>query len=305
MPVKINHSSEEQIIAVALPNHGGKYAVIPHKTIIDKVNEEFKKHGFTVNTSTYKSTVTGNIANGIYHLNYGTDKDMALMFAWSNSYDKTQKFKCAVGASVFVCGNGMISGDMGAASRKHMGAEAQNDAFEFIEDQIKDAKTHYDNLVRHKEMLKKIIITKTTQAAIVGRMFIDDEILTLTQMGVVQRELNKPSHNYGGDPNSAWSLYNHLTFALKESHPTTYLDDHSKLHQFFVDEYGLLQTQPTVSKSATVELDFTASPVLEPVIPNQVTIHDVIAEEQAKGIASPEFQEKHAHKSDIRTVVFL
>lgn len=253
MPVKIELSTEEQIISTPLPNHGGKYAVIPHQVIINKTKEELTKAGFDINKSLYKSTVTGNIANGVYHLSYKTDGDMGLMFAWSNSYDKTQKFKCGIGASVFVCGNGVLVGDMGSAARKHMGVDAQNDAFEFIENQIKNAKKHYDTLVEHKEIMKKIIISRTTQSALIGRLFADEEVLTLTQVGVVKREMDKPSHDYNADPNSVWSLYNNLSFSLRESHPTTWLDDHSKLHQFFVNEYGLL-----VKKQAPiVELQFT------------------------------------------------
>ena len=196
MPIKIDYTTEEKIISVPLPNHGGKYAVIPHKVIIDKTKEELTKAGFDINQALYKSTVTGNIANGIYHLNYGEDPDMKLMFAWSNSYDKTQKFKCGIGGYVFVCANGVLIGDMGSGSRKHMGTTAKDDAFEFIENQIKDAKKHYDTLIRHKEMMKKIIITRPTQAAIMGRLFADEEIINLTQLAIIKREIDNPSHNY-------------------------------------------------------------------------------------------------------------
>lgn len=43
------------------------------------------------------------------------------------------------------------------------------------------------------------------------------------------------------NPNSAWDLYNHITLALKDSHPLRYLSDHQKVHNFFVDEFGNLQ----------------------------------------------------------------
>jgi hypothetical protein len=37
-------------------------------------------------------------------------------------------------------------------------------------------------------------------------------------------------------------MYNHVTLALKESHPNSYLEDHEILHQFFINQYGQLQT---------------------------------------------------------------
>ena len=54
--------------------------------------------------------------------------------------------------------------------------------------------------------------------------------------------MGTPSHNYNADVNSAWSLYNHITLALKESHPLTFLNDHQEVHTFFVNEFGQLQS---------------------------------------------------------------
>jgi hypothetical protein len=58
---------------------------------------------------------------------------------------------------------------------------------------------------------------------------------------MIDRELKKPTHKYSANPNSAWDLYNHITLALKDSHPLTYLSDHQKVHSFFVDQFGNLK----------------------------------------------------------------
>jgi hypothetical protein len=41
-------------------------------------------------------------------------------------------------------------------------------------------------------------------------------------------------------------MYNHITLALKESHPSTYMADHEKVHEYFVDAYGVLVTPPQI-----------------------------------------------------------
>lgn len=239
MPIKTEFTSKEKIISTALPHHGSSYAVIPHKVIIEKTKEELDNHGLIINNELYKTTFNGNVAQGIYHLNHGKDPDMGLMFAWSNSYDKTMTFKCSVGAVVFACLNNVVHGDLANYSRKHTGT-AKQDAFHFIHSQISDAAMHYDRLVEDKEMLKDISINKRTQATIAGILFAEEELLTLTQLGIVKREMDKPSFNYNAHPDSAWSLYNHITFALKESHPKTFLDDHARVHRFFVNQFGLV-----------------------------------------------------------------
>jgi hypothetical protein len=61
--------------SIALPNHGRRYTPISHKSIIDKVHEELVARGFNVEQETYRSNLSGTVANGIYVL----DKDLILI----------------------------------------------------------------------------------------------------------------------------------------------------------------------------------------------------------------------------------
>jgi hypothetical protein len=244
MPVKTALVSEAHVRNVELPQHGKTYTVIPHGHAIDETKKALFSAGFTLKSEEYRTTLDGQVAQGIYHLNYGNDADMGLMFAWSNSYNKSMKFKCAVGGHVFVCMNGMVRGDMASFVRKHTGS-ALYEATVHINEQISKAQEYYNILVQDKEALKNVVLSPREKGTILGRLFAEQEILTLTQVGIVKREMDKPSHNYNCDPNSAWAMYNHVTLALKESHPNTYLEDHEILHQFFINQYGQLQTSVT------------------------------------------------------------
>lgn len=248
MPVKTNLVTGEELKNIPLPNHGGRYAVIPHAYIIDNVRTELQNHGLQIINTQYKSTLDGQVAQGIYKLSHSTDPDMGMMFAWSNSYNKMLRFKCAVGAQVFVCMNGVVSGDMQSYSRKHTGS-ALHDVDATIVHQLNQAVSHYNLLIQDKEMLKNVILSPKEKGTILGRLFAEEEILTLTQTGIVKREMFKPSFKYNCDKDSAWAMYNHITHALKESHPLTYLTDHQRVHEFFVNEYGqLVNTTPVVQE---------------------------------------------------------
>ena len=240
MPVKTTYMTEDRLRNIPLPTHGGQYAVIPHSDIIDETKKQLTAAGFKIDKELYKTSIDGQIAQGVYHLEYGNDTDMGLMFAWSNSYNKQMKFKCAAGAQVFICMNGVVSGDLSNFNRKHMGKNAMQDVIGSIQDQISKAKYHFDNLVEDKNMLKTVILTARDKGRILGELFANDEILTLTQVGIVKRELDKPTHTYNSDINSAWTMYNHITLALKESHPGHFIGDHQKVHQYFVNQYGQL-----------------------------------------------------------------
>jgi hypothetical protein len=249
MPVKTSFVTEQYIRNAVLPNHGKRYTVIPHGYIIDETRKELANAGFQINQELYKTSLDGQVAQGVYHLNYGNDPDMGLMFAWSNSYNKQMKFKCAVGAQVFICMNGVVSGDLSNYARKHTG-NALQEATDTIRHQIANARTYYDQLVKDKQLLKDITLTKSEQAAIVGQLLIEQDILTLSQVGIVKREIETPTHTYNATADSAWTLYNHVTLALKDSHPMSYLTDHQKLHSFFIDQFG------NIKKYVQPELNF-------------------------------------------------
>jgi hypothetical protein len=123
-----------------------------------------------------------------------------------------------------------------------------------MQEQIGDASKYYDKLIHDKQMLKDVSLSPREKGTILGRLFAEDEILTLTQVGIVKREIDKPSHFYSNDADSAWDMYNHITLALKDSHPTRYLSNHQRVHEFFVNEFGnLTSTTTTVAKPMIVE----------------------------------------------------
>jgi hypothetical protein len=269
MPSKVPFYTEQDLRKTSLPNHGGRYAVVSHGDVIDSVKARLNLAGFTITKEEYKSTYDGQVAQGTYHLDYAGDPDMGMMFAWSNSYNKTMRFKCAIGAYVFICSNGVVRGDMGSYSRKHSGTALQ-DVIAQIDNQICHAKEHYDVLVHDKEMLKNTILTPRLKGKILGELFAHDEILTLTQVGIVKREMDKPTHSYNADVNSAWTMYNHITLALKESHPSTFMKDHQRVHGYFVDAFGNL-VQNTVHDTVQDTVHDEDEEVYEVVSPEPVS----------------------------------
>ena len=173
MPSKIPFYSEQDLRTASLPNHGGRYAVVAHGDVIDNAKNQILNAGFSINKEEYRMSNDGNVAQGVYHLDYANDPDMGMMFAWSNSYNKTMRFKCAVGGYVFICSNGVVRGDMGSYSRKHSGTALQ-DVITEINHQISHAKEHYDVLLADKALLKNVILTPRDQGRILGELFAHD-----------------------------------------------------------------------------------------------------------------------------------
>jgi len=258
MPKTIGNITEMELKQVPLPTgHSKQYATVSHGYIIDVVKQELENKGYEINTEHYRCTHNGAVAQGIYYINHGNDPELGLMFAWCNSYDKSTRFKCAVGAHVFVCGNGMMIGDMANYHKKHYGDSSKVKALvkQHIETQIGSASNYYSMIQKDKEAMKLICFTEKEIAELMGCIFFTEDIISLNQLSISKKQYEKPSYDYNAPLNSLWSVYNHITFALKTSHPKNWMDQQADLHSFVVKNY---LPQPAV------------------IDPNQMNITDVI-----------------------------
>ena len=246
MPKKIQDCSKAHLISIDLPVHGDSYTVISHESVMDYAYTELANAGFGIVTEDYRATADGQIAQGIYRLNYNSDPELSMMFAWTNSYNKQVRFKCGVGAYVNQIGTVMVCGDMGSWARKHTGS-ADEETVQTIKDQITDATMYYNQLVADKEAMKSISMTKRKQSQLLGILFAEYKILTTEQASMIRNEMDKPSHVFE-DTNSLWAFYNYVTTALQHSHPKTWMEDQRVLHYFIstVNNFSSSQAAPQV-----------------------------------------------------------
>ena len=256
----------EMLSQAPFPTHGDTYTVIRHKFIIDASKSILNTNSFNIVNEEYTATSNLNVAQGRYHIESDKDPELGMMFAWSNSYDKSTRFQCGIGAYVFVCGNGMVCGDLASYARKHTG-NADQEAFTHIMSQIKHANKYFNKLILDKDELKKICLNKKEQSELAGRLFMDEELVDATQMSCIKNEMSKPSYKYESDLDNAWTFYNHVTHALKKSHPRSWMTNQQKFHEFMITEL-LSQSQLQKTDSNIITDD--------EIDPRQLNIIDVI-----------------------------
>ena len=145
---------KKYLIEAVLPEATLTYTVIPHELIINTVCKLIAERGFTIIKEIYKYNTAAQVACGIYHLSHSQDDDMGMLFTWTNSYDKSVRFKCFVGAYIKINGNVLVSNsDGGVYKRKHTG-ESDKEVEATIFDQLNSSLSYYDELVRDKEKMK-------------------------------------------------------------------------------------------------------------------------------------------------------
>lgn len=282
MPQKSLVTSEQSLKVVSLPTHGESYTVVSHGFIIDETRRQLEAHGFEISSEFYNSNINGEVAQGVYHLSHATDPELGLMFAWANSYDKTMRFRCAIGGYVFVCSNGIIAGDMSNYGRKHVG-EAKDEVKSHIIQQVASAQNYYDDLVKAKEQMKKVTVSESDLALLMGRLYFTDDILTSSQLIVVKNQFKAPAHDYGTDSDSLWTVYNHITFALKQSHPKTWMEDQKNLHKVVSDLFLKSETEDLVDPNQLSLLD-----QVEEVIESTEEVTETVNVEDVADLATPE-----------------
>lgn len=284
-------TTHDYLINAVLPEPTETYTVISHESIINKTKEALENRGFEIVHELYRCNQGAKIAQGVYHLKYGQDPDMGMMFAWSNSYDKSMRFKCAIGGYVHTSLSSVISHEtVSTWDRKHTG-NADQEAFDTIENQIANAEAYFSQLVRDKDIMKKVVITEQTRAELMGRIYLVHDLLTTEQLSTTKAQFNKPSFTCSGEKGSVWEMYNAIIIALQQAHPKNWMDQQKLIHWFLCSHFdveagalGFLHPEIT-NQETTVD-------------PNQLNIIDEIAKTESEIVQPQNIAEKLREEAD-------
>jgi hypothetical protein len=249
-----NYGSAEALqtmLNAQVPEQTRTYKPISHQQLVDLTLESIYQSGYTLASQEYSVAEDGLVANGKYTIANVADKEMQLQVAWQNSYNRKVSLKFALGTRIMICANGMVSGNYGSFKSQHRG-DIQTVAPANIVEYIKKGSSAFSSLQRDRDVLKQYETTDQVVAELIGRMYIQEELITSTQLNILKRELVNPTHDYGAE-GSLWDLYNHTTFALKGSHPSKWMSAHSNLHSFFT---GIVKGEEvSIEKEPILELD--------------------------------------------------
>lgn len=252
MGIRSAFKTEDYLRNAQLPQATKSYAVVPHGYIIDKVSTELEDAGLEIDKVLYKANLDARVASAVVHLKQGEDPEMRMMFAWANSYDKSMRFKCAVGAYLLQTGSILVSGNMGNWGRKHTGtvlAETDDE----IKRQISKAGLYYSRLVEDKQHMKNLIIDSRKMAEIIGVLYLEHNLISIEQVSIIKQQMRKPEFKYNADKDSLWTLYCNIIYSLQKSHPKNWLDQQRMIHWFLSTEFQFLKEDINLEASKAKE----------------------------------------------------
>jgi hypothetical protein len=168
-------------------------------------------------------------------LNFKADSsEMAMSIAFRNSYDKSMAFGMAFGASVFVCDNLCLTGDV-VVMKKH-----SKTILDTLEDlviaNIFRARRNYEKVLIDSERLKNRPLANEQAFAIMGNLF-GNGIVSPRQLTVLRDEWLKPTHQ-DFQPRNSWSLMNATTQALKTTPPYLAIERNTRAYNTIIDVWG-------------------------------------------------------------------
>jgi hypothetical protein len=237
MKIQTYETTKQQLINTTIPSESRTYKPFSHENVIDLTLEAINKAGFQLDRESYSAARGNNIATGKYTIKNVADSEMQLQISWLNSYDKSKRLTWGIGNQVRICMNGMISADLGAFKKKHQG-EIQDFTPKAISEYVKRAGDTFKEMQKEREDMKKVILSDRDKSILIGRLFLEEELLTTTQLNIIAREVKMSSFDYKSK-DSVWEFYNHVTLSLKELHPSLYMETLMGAHKFFVKETGI------------------------------------------------------------------
>lgn len=236
--------TKQELRNVPLPEETRTYKPVTHAQLMELTEKALTEAGFVIGDEKFTSARGGQVANAKYTIANLRDTEMELQIAWQNSYNKSLSLKFAIGAKVFICGNGSVSGDMGSFKKKHQGT-VQEFTPAAITEYIKRAGDVFKRMQKERDIMKDYFFSKERIAEIIGRAFILEDFISSTELNIIARELKRPTFSYGA-PGSLWELYQYFTYAMKEIHPSLWMENHVKAHKFFTNEAGIVDIEAKI-----------------------------------------------------------
>ena len=212
---------------IPLPEETPTYKPVSHFDLAKNLAEVSGTllRDYELERSQYGLARDGSQLFGVHTYRNGSDS-MGLSIGFRNSYDKSMSVGIAIGASVFVCDNLALTGEI-AIARKHT-ANVWQDLEELIISTIYRSQNNFTRIVEDAQVMQGQHLSDNDAYRLIGLMY-GNGIISPRQIPVVKKEWLTPQHDAFEDRNT-WSFYNAVTEALKTAPPTKIMERHIALH---------------------------------------------------------------------------
>ena len=227
-----DYCSLDDLRTIPLPKETRTYKPVSHYDLAVNLGEVSGGllRGYQLDKAQYGLAREGNQMFGIHSYRNGISSSMGLSIGFRNSYDKSMSVGIAIGASVFVCDNLALTGEI-AIMRKHT-ANVWNDLQELTITTIYRSQHNFSKIVEDAETMAERYLSNDNAFRLLGLLYGND-VISPRQIPAVKREWLNPSHDEF-EARNVWSFYNACTEALKSTPPNKIMEKHISLHDILI-----------------------------------------------------------------------
>jgi hypothetical protein len=214
----------EELDLIRLPEPTDSYVPVSHYHLADKlvnISTDILRD-YTLIGENYAVARQGNQMFAVLKFQ-GDRSDLALSIAFRNSYDRSMSLGMAMGASVFICDNLALHGEV-VIMRKHtknVWNELENLAIAYLYKSQKN----FDQIVADSMLFKGKPLVNDEAFRLMGILF-GRSIVSPRQIAVLKDEWLRPTHQEFEDRNM-WSFLNATTETLKSCPPVSIMEKHA------------------------------------------------------------------------------
>lgn len=228
------HLVDREVIEMApLPAENGTYAVIPHRQVIELVeNRVFKEFPNYRQEWTFAATKEGARMFAALKLRDG-NADHGPAIALRNSYDRSMSFGFCCGLSLFICDNLALRGDFITYNRKHTGG-AYEEAKSKLISGIIQLEDRYVKTAQDLERMQGAPLSARDGWEMIGNAQGQGILTPRLAAQVFRAWKGGEDDRYG--TRSVYRLVNHMTEVLKQAPLQTMMGRLAAAHALGIDQ---------------------------------------------------------------------
>ncbi len=219
--------TRDQLDCIPMPEPTESYVPVSHYHLADKfltISQDILQ-GYALTGENYGIARQGNQLFAV--LKFKNEKsEMGISIAFRNSYDRSMAIGMAIGATVFICDNLALSGEIVVMKKhtKNVWAELEETAIATIYKSQKN----YEQIEADAEAFKAMPMENLEAFQLMGVLF-GNNIISPRQLMVLKSEWLRPRYEEFRSRNM-WSFYNAGTESLKSSPPNSVMEKHIQFH---------------------------------------------------------------------------
>lgn len=226
--------TRSELLAIPTPEETRTYKPITLSNIFGTVDDLAHENNFFIQNEMFDVKQKGQKQRMRFQFYTGSPK-YAFEVAILNSYDHKLALRAAGGGTAVICWNLMATGDTKVVER-HQGTVQEN-LYNFLKTCFNEKTNQINNAQLLDRAFDYVPLTRKEMAELAGRLFYEEELVGVQQAEIIRKEMSNPSFKYDCNLDSLNGLYQHVTYAIQNEHPTSFLKVQQDVQSFFVEEY--------------------------------------------------------------------